>query len=122
MIETLLLYEPSLVDLSRDGRDHWHLRHLMKVVLHAENQYAPKIAQVQMILTSLEIANVSDATSQQLLEQKLLEFSENTGHDNTHMHRVGTCIPIFIGFYVQIFFSQNYVRVSQLSIWTGPPH
>ena len=75
-----------------------------------------------MILTSLEIAHVSDATSQQLLEQKLLEFSENTGHDNTHMHRVGTCMPIFIGFYVQSFFSQNYVRVSQLSIWTGPPH
>ena len=86
VIEILLLYEPSLADLSRDGRDHWHLRHLMKVVLHAENQYAPKIAQLQMILTSLEIAHVSDATSQQLLEQKLLEFSENTGHDNTHMH------------------------------------
>ena len=103
VIEILLLYEPSLVDLSRDGRDHWHLRHLMKVVLHAENQYAPKIAQLQMILTSLEIAHVSDATSQQLLEQKLLEFSENTGHDNTHMHMVGTCMPIFIGFYVQIF-------------------
>ena len=105
MIEILLLYEPSLVDLSRDGRDHWHLRHLMKVVLHAENQYAPKIAQLQMILTSLEIAHVSDATSQQFLEQKLLDlFSENTGHDNTHMHRVGTCMPIFIGFYVQSFF------------------
>ena len=107
MIETLLLYEPSLVDLSRDRRDHRHLRHLMKVVLHAENQYAPKIAQLQMILTSLEIAHVSDATSQQLLEQKLLEFSETTGHDNTHMHMVGTCMPIFIGFYVQRFFSHK---------------
>ena len=120
MIETLLLYEPSLVDLSRDGQDNWHLRHLMKVVLHAENQYALKIAQLQMILTSLEIAHVNNATSQQLLEQKLLEFSENTGHDNTHMHRVGTCMPIFLGFY--FFLSQSYVRVSQLSIWTGPPH
>ena len=38
--------------------------------------------QLLRILTSLEIAHVSDAISNQFLQQKLLQFSEKSGHDN----------------------------------------
>ena len=48
-----------------------------------------------MILTSLEIAQVSDAISQQFQQRKLPQFSENSGHDNISTNFTGAHMSRF---------------------------